>query len=224
MAESGDGYGWIIYLIFFFFIFLVPVLKKIAEALGLVKKDTPPFRRPRAPQQKGPMREILDDVEGFFRKARAGGESKDAPGLQAKPKARPPKEYSSYDRKYRARQRELADLRQRRGEGRERGQRETARKPEPEVPEPALSEFRPLQPHIKPVLEEPEGLVVIEEPELAKEHTSLLQEVKPEQKTVQEKDESFFDVISELPEMARMIVMSEVLSPPKSMRSEVNTI
>lgn len=221
MAEPNEGgYGWIVYLIFFFFLFLLPILKKVAEALGLVKKETP-LHRPgtplRGPDKHTPMREMLDEVEGFFRKTRMEDRAGQKPEHPV-PGGKRPREYSEYDLKYRGRKQELAELRRRRDERRGRRRLEPVRKPEPQ-PEPALSELQPLQPHIRPVLEEePQGLVVIEEPQWEREALTPLGEVKPEPRAVPAKEESFFDVISELPEMARMVVMSEVFSPPKSLR------
>lgn len=217
LAES-DIFEWIIPAIFFFIIFLAPILKKVAEALGLTKSQPPPGRRPggqsHQPQQ-GPVKQILDEVERYFRQDRESGK----PVVQKEVKDNY-KEYSEYDRQYGERKRELAELRKRRDK-RIRDKWE-------------MVESQPL----KPVIEEPEGLVIIEEPEPA---TLKSEEFKLESglevnlssgkigdsfsesfESVENKSnirqEGIMDIVSGLPEIAKVIVLNEVLSKPKSLK------
>jgi len=227
LAESGSDYSWIIYLVFFFFVFMAPILKKVADALGLTKQQ-PPQRgleqrrrdlRQRAPQKGGVLGGMLGEVEDFFRKARADGNLTQESSGQ---KAAPPRKYSAFDMQYRKRKQE-AEERQRRRDEQRRGRRVGAMEsPKPQPPRPELVSLKSLRKEllIKPVIEpEPEGLVIIEEPQEKRELSSLVKKKKKRKaRPVHAREDTFFEVLGELPELARMVVMSEIVSPPKGMQ------
>jgi hypothetical protein len=232
MAEPESDYSWIFGLVIVFFMFLLPILKKVADAL--TGKKQPPLHRPGAPGQepekRGAVGEMLDEIEGYFRKSRAGPQLKqEAPPAVGAGK----KEYSPYDRQYRERKREIEERRRHRGERRERRRLSAVGRPEEVQPErPAVGagfeKFpdRPLtgkrpeglsvveKSHLVPAVgEKAEGLGTLRETMGRSRLTSLAREERAEVR-----EESFFEVLGELPEMARMVVLSEVLSPPKSLQ------
>jgi hypothetical protein len=222
VAEPESDYSWVFGLVVLFFVFVLPILKKVADALAGKKEQqarrTGPPRQ--EPQKRGVFGEMLDEVEGFFRKSRE--QQEDKPQVTSATDIRK-KEYSPFDLEYRERKREVEERRRRREERQERRRLEAVvRRPEPVQPEglglgKILDGAGFREAAIKPVIgDKAESMGSFEILAGEDKITSLAEE-----KRVEVREESFFEVLGELPDMARMIVLSEVLSQPKSMRSAV---
>ena len=225
LAESGGDYGWIVYLVIFFFVFIGPILKKVAESLGMTKGGQKPGQRPgrQTPAgQQGPVKQMLNEVESYFRQSREQAEKQTETKSDSKTKY---KQYSEYDMKYQERKRELEQLRIKREERFSR------------------RSDKPSESSVKPVLpKESERLVVIEEPGAVfapEREFHLSSGLLSERKEAETKDffggetkkarhtsvagrGDFFNMFSGLPEMAKIVIFSEVLSKPKSLRSETD--
>lgn len=222
MAEPESDYSWVFGLVVLFFMFVLPILKKVADSLAGKKEKQVRRTGPvgEGPQKKGVFGEMIDEVEDFFRKSRTQKEEK--PGPASRLKANREKEQTPFDVQYRERRRDMDERRRSREEKRGRRRLETAWQPEqpqprPPQPQPVLAR-RPLseasfrEPLIKPVIQkETEKFSTIGEELGSGKITSL------EEKKIGIKEESFFEVLGELPETARMIVMSEIFSKPKSL-------
>jgi len=223
VAEPESDYSWVFGLVVLFFMFVLPILKKVADSLAGKKekqvRGMGPVRE--KPQKRGVFGEMIDEVEDFFRKSRTQKEEK--PGPASRVKTSREREQAPFDVQYRERRREMEERQRSREERRGRRRLETAWQPEqpqprPPQPQPVLterllSEASFKEPLIKPVVEkETKKLSTIGEEFGSRKITSL-----EEEKKTGIKEESFFEVLGELPETARMIVMSEIFSEPKSL-------
>lgn len=214
---KGEDYSWIFYLVFVFFIFILPILKKAAEALT-GKKEDGTGRAPGSPgaharKERSPAREMLDEVEDFFRKSRAPAKQEPEQKILRQVPERPGRS-SDFDAAYRERKRRIEEGRRRREE-QKRKRRAAGALREPGAA-PLTAGVKPDLGRLKPVIgEEPQGLVVDELPAFK----STLEAQEPEAATAREEpEESLSAILGEMPETARMVVYQEILSPPKSLR------
>lgn len=240
MAESGNDYGWIIGLAFVFFVFILPILKKAADAMTGKKPEYPARRPGAAPpqlQKRGPMQEMVDEVEGYFRKTRTEQQAQLSKREAPATAGRKPREHSQLDLLYRERKQEVEERRRRKEEERRFRRFGTVGAPPALPAQPTMRTQERRSAGIRPVLDgEPEGLVVIEEPAAGGAISSLgsdtgrlsafepgAQRLSRLEKTgrhpEEEKEESFFDMLGEMPDVAKAVVLSEIFSPPISMQS-----
>lgn len=210
MADSNEEYDWIIYLAVVFFMFVLPLIKKAADAVAGRKKTERQRRRPAGGEDKrGVLGEMLDEVEDYVRKAR-----------EEEPAAKPDKkkEVAPFDIWYQERKREIEKKRQQREERRrqrrldalmEAGQ---AAVPEPE-PEPVEKVVH------KPSLEPSIQAEVIEIPvigEMEHEELTSLGTGYSEMDESDDEDEGLIrEMLGDIPEMAQAVVMADILSAPK---------
>ncbi len=212
MADSSDEYDWIIYLAVAFFMFVLPLLKKVADAVAGRKKTERKSGRPAGGEDKrGVFGEMLDEVEDYVRKAREEPPPGPAPKKQ--------KEIAPFDIWYQERKQEIENKRQRREERRRRrlealteAEQAVVKEPEPE-PEPVaiVAQQPALEPSIR--TETPEIPVM---GELKQENITSLGVREPDGWRPVEKEEGIFkEILGDIPEIAQAVVLAEILSAPK---------
>jgi hypothetical protein len=210
MADSSDEYDWVIYLAVVFFMFVLPLIKKAADAIAGKKKTEKRRGRPAGGEDKrGVLGEMLDEVEDYVRKAR-----------EEEPAAKPEKkkEIAPFDIWYQERKREIDKKRQRREERKrqkrldalmEAGQ---AAVQEPE-PQPVVEALRQpsMQPSIQTEVVEIPVIGEMEHKEITSLGTSDFEAIETDKD-----DESLFrEILGDIPEMAQAVIMADILSAPK---------
>jgi hypothetical protein len=212
LAESDDSYEWIGALVFLFFVVVLPLLKKVGDAIAGKKGRVPgaaPGRREAKPEERGAVKEMLDEVEDFFRRGRASGETEQRarPGASARSGegALPRLEMEYHERK-----RDLDNLRRRGAERLERSRLEPVAAPadDPAMRQTVAPVYHAEQPSVTSVTDSLEMGTL----------SSLAEERRREAERAAEQAQPAFAWMDVLPETARMIILSELLSPPKSLR------
>ena len=221
LAESEDTYEWIGYLVFLFFIIVLPLLKKVGDAIAGKKGQKPstgsPGQREAKPEQRGAMKEMLDEVEEFFRSSRV--KQKKSRNVRAESGTRGSAgSFSPFEARYRDRKRELENMRRGREERLEQRRLDVVRESQARSAREAEEEKR--RPTVAPVLGGEKSSVSDQNSLLGVgELSSLARERRRSPvRTADVRETSAFDWTEELPEAARMIVFSELLSRPKSLR------
>jgi hypothetical protein len=211
MADSSSSdYEWVIYLVVAFFMFVLPLLKKAADAVAGRKKGERRRGRPAGGEDKrGVLGEMLDEVEDYVRKAR-----------EEEPAAKPAKkkEIAPFDIWYQERKREIDKKRQRREERRRQRQMDAlmeAGQAAVQEPEPQPVEEAVRQPALQPSIQ----AEVVEIPvigEMEHEEITSLGTRDFEVSEIDEDDEGLINrILGDIPEMAQAIVMAEILTAPK---------
>jgi hypothetical protein len=208
LAESEE-YEWIVYLVIVFFMFIIPILKKAVEAV--TGKKEKPVRRPGSQggeaKERGAVQEMLDEVEDFFRKGRTGTTHE----KELKPKKR--REITHFDDWYAQRKEEIEERRQKREEKR----RQKQVKSKPVVSEPA-SQSKEITSISSRQFETTIGDRKQDLGTMKEVFTEpALPGIAREKPRVSIREESLFDSLNELPEMARAVVLSEIFTAPKSL-------
>lgn len=210
MADSSDDYEWIIYLVVAFFMFVLPLIKKAADAIAGRKKAERQRGRPADEEDKrGVFGEMLDDVEDYVRKAREGEPA-------AKPKKQ--KEIAPFDVWYQERRREIEEKRQRREERKRQRRLEAlteAGQPPVQEPEP-----EPVQAVVRqPALESSIRTDVPEMPvirELEEGEIRSLPDMDYSELGASDVEEDLAEeMLGDMPGVVRAMVLGEILSAAK---------
>jgi hypothetical protein len=217
-----DDYSWIFYLAVVFFTIVLPILKKAAQALTGKKKTPLPAPRPHLrgkesvkqldmleeepprPRREEPdaLTEMLEGMEEFFRRSRGGARAQGEP----RPAQRPGREKVSPDVPKAPGVAQAAAAHEEQPYQQDESELEEALV----APEKVFDESPPPTDYdVPPHPEEAESLGVIKEPVIKK--TSLKAGLEVAR---QAREGDMFEVLSELPEEAKALVLGEILFMP----------